>query len=587
MTTLIPKYTKVNTSNRPISDKFGEVVSVKDFGAVGDGVTDDTTAINLACAGPNSVHFPAGTYLITRPINLTARRAGDNTLGNGRNIYGDGVVNTKIKAETNGYPAIDLTGSSHVTLSDLWIVADSATSGGRTNADIGIMNRRGTSSAFTGYCHFNIYNNIRINMATKPTANGGAGTIGYMNFGGEQVSGYVAEIYANLPVYIGNILDITGVLVSSSIPTYGTEYEIGAATSPSCTVQLYEQWSMIAYDSYRSIYLAQVSDINFQIGYTSNRNQGGTFISATKESVYIPYGANMIVMDLTQEGSGLFGATRRQDHAYLTVTGPLMDCSFVMQRAVGDNGWPLPATPAPSIYLNSGSSFFNSFFNLNYFGPIGEAEPGLAANAIDFLGVNNESQNCQFILDTASHTAVMPAFPLGSVSSRYVCHWNGLSVADPINVNELVQIYGSTSTRAELRFNGTDAVQVWNTALVTDAGVNNYQIANTAETIGVYMVPAASGWNNISDERYKDNWAELSDAITKINTLRAGTHTWVKDASLPKDVGLIAQDVLAVLPEAVDTSNPDKLGLRYTHVIPLLVKAIQELSAKVTALETK
>jgi len=47
----------------------------------------------------------------------------------------------------------------------------------------------------------------------------------------------------------------------------------------------------------------------------------------------------------------------------------------------------------------------------------------------------------------------------------------------------------------------------------------------------------------------------------------------------------ISTDVQAVLPEAVDSSRPDSLGLAYTDVIPLLVAAIQELNAKVVALE--
>jgi hypothetical protein len=37
VTTLIPKYTQVNTANRTIAEKFAETISVKDFGAIGDG----------------------------------------------------------------------------------------------------------------------------------------------------------------------------------------------------------------------------------------------------------------------------------------------------------------------------------------------------------------------------------------------------------------------------------------------------------------------------------------------------------------------------------------------------------------------
>jgi len=56
---------------RTIKDKLGETVSVKDFGAVGDGVTDDTAAIQAAVATGDSVYIPDGDYLITSTINLT------------------------------------------------------------------------------------------------------------------------------------------------------------------------------------------------------------------------------------------------------------------------------------------------------------------------------------------------------------------------------------------------------------------------------------------------------------------------------------------------------------------------------------
>jgi hypothetical protein len=57
---------------RSTQDKLRESVSVKDFGAVGDGVTDDTAAIQAAVAfaqaGYRKVFLPAGTYLVTGSI---------------------------------------------------------------------------------------------------------------------------------------------------------------------------------------------------------------------------------------------------------------------------------------------------------------------------------------------------------------------------------------------------------------------------------------------------------------------------------------------------------------------------------------
>lgn len=147
-----------------------------------------------------------------------------------------------------------------------------------------------------------------------------------------------------------------------------------------------------------------------------------------------------------------------------------------------------------------------------------------------------------------------------------------------------IYLRGATGTRPSIVYenNGTN---YWNVALKGDAGQNYYQISNGAETVGVYMTPSASGWNNLSDERFKENWIELTDAADKVKTLRAGTFSWVADPTLPRDVGLIAQDVLEVLPEAVDTSDPAKLGVRYSATIPLLIKALQEALTRIEILE--
>ncbi len=64
-----------NAVIRTIQDKLREVVSVKDYGAVGDGVTDDRAAINAAFRvitdrGAGTVYFPAGTYRVTNFIGF-------------------------------------------------------------------------------------------------------------------------------------------------------------------------------------------------------------------------------------------------------------------------------------------------------------------------------------------------------------------------------------------------------------------------------------------------------------------------------------------------------------------------------------
>lgn len=61
------------TSSRSIQDRFADIVSVKDFGAKGDGVADDSDAIQAAFdtnRGP--IVFPTGNYKITKTINVSS-----------------------------------------------------------------------------------------------------------------------------------------------------------------------------------------------------------------------------------------------------------------------------------------------------------------------------------------------------------------------------------------------------------------------------------------------------------------------------------------------------------------------------------
>ena len=73
-----------SSTQRTVQAKLEESVSVKDFGAVGDGVADDTVAIQAACtANPGkTIFFPQGNYLVSSTIDLTGLRvrfAGDGT----------------------------------------------------------------------------------------------------------------------------------------------------------------------------------------------------------------------------------------------------------------------------------------------------------------------------------------------------------------------------------------------------------------------------------------------------------------------------------------------------------------------------
>ena len=99
---------------RTAQDKMREIVSVTDFAAVGDGVTDDTAAIQAwatACAGKRGyIPAPSVAYLITDTITVSSHRT---------NLFGDGQQATKFlfNPSTTGKAAFHFTGNTIVQCS--------------------------------------------------------------------------------------------------------------------------------------------------------------------------------------------------------------------------------------------------------------------------------------------------------------------------------------------------------------------------------------------------------------------------------------------------------------------------------------
>lgn len=92
----VPVVAEGTTNPRMLKDRFADVVNVKDFGAVGDGVHDDTAAIQAACdSGSKHVFFPMGDYLLTSKlvsegegacVLLTAKHSGIHLEGSGASV---------------------------------------------------------------------------------------------------------------------------------------------------------------------------------------------------------------------------------------------------------------------------------------------------------------------------------------------------------------------------------------------------------------------------------------------------------------------------------------------------------------------
>ena len=95
---------------------------------------------------------------------------------------------------------------------------------------------------------------------------------------------------------------------------------------------------------------------------------------------------------------------------------------------------------------------------------------------------------------------------------------------------------------------------------------------------------------NTSDERLKNNIQPIENALDKINKLGGYTFEWneeLQKARSGNDIGVIAQEVDSVFPQIVARRDNGFLAVDYEKLVPVLIEAIKELSAKVTELENK
>jgi hypothetical protein len=122
-----------------------------------------------------------------------------------------------------------------------------------------------------------------------------------------------------------------------------------------------------------------------------------------------------------------------------------------------------------------------------------------------------------------------------------------------------------------------------------NANTTNIFRVENSDTTGVYLTSGNTSWTANSDERLKDITGNIENALDKLCTLRTVKYTWKKDKTNKVNLGLIAQDVLKVLPEVVDIQEDEinTLGVKYTELVPVLVKAIQELSNELNELKAK
>ena len=191
--------------------------------------------------------------------------------------------------------------------------------------------------------------------------------------------------------------------------------------------------------------------------------------------------------------------------------------------------------------------------------------------------------------------------------TAFWANW-GNSWGKPGPLSWYVTLEGKMFCRNDAAFH--KVVDFSNTSIINFYGSNNFhkniEMVGGTEIYGTGRSPRENGknaviwWSQVgdgtvkyhidkaSDRRLKENITETSiKALDKINQLVMVAFDFI-DSKKHEEIGLIAQDVEAVIPQAI-SQNPENLDgylhIDYTALVPYLIKGIQELNQKIEKME--
>ena len=127
------------------------------------------------------------------------------------------------------------------------------------------------------------------------------------------------------------------------------------------------------------------------------------------------------------------------------------------------------------------------------------------------------------------------------------------------------------------------------TILCNRQGGNGYVIEfrRSNNTVGsITVTTSATAYNTSSDQRLKENIVDAPSASDDIDAIQIRSYDWKADGQHQK-YGVVAQELVNVAPEAVSQgeTEEDTWGVDYSKLVPMLVKEIQDLRARVAQLE--
>lgn len=154
------------------------------------------------------------------------------------------------------------------------------------------------------------------------------------------------------------------------------------------------------------------------------------------------------------------------------------------------------------------------------------------------------------------------------------------------NFNGTANVTGALSSVTDIGMSGTITFSSANTIYRNGSGNTAFGIGGAEKS----YLNGSGQWYAVdfvlsSDRRFKADLVPLADALSDLDVIDAYRYRHLSHGRT--EVGVVAQEVASVLPEAVTVGADGMLGVSYDRLVPFLLAAVKELKARVIELEQR
>ena len=195
------------------------------------------------------------------------------------------------------------------------------------------------------------------------------------------------------------------------------------------------------------------------------------------------------------------------------------------------------------------------------------------SNILGFINASTLSDNNGSLFIKSSNVGIGTGVPTATLEVNSINTNNAntthdiLRVASSSNSFLTVDYQGTTTVTSNMTV-GNNFTVVGQSALIGNVEVTSNLVVDTNCTVKGYFT-------NTSDRRVKTDLQPIESALDKVCKLSGYTYTDIAGGN--RKVGLIAQEVQAIFPEAVRADDDGMLSIAYGNLVAVLIEAIKEL----------